>query len=94
MKVLFFGDALWGARSLTRLHNDGVEIAGVVSRLSPSSGDLDEIASQLGLPVYAPNNCNDAGFLERDDSGTARRVPQSLRSAKSRNATSAKQWAT
>ena len=63
MKILYFGDASWGARALKEVVARGHQVLGVVLRVRPTVGDLGSTANELGLPVYQPKNCNDDEFL-------------------------------
>lgn len=65
MRILYFGDAIWGARALRLLHEAGREIAGVVIRTRPTDETLVAAAEELGLPVFQPQRCNAPEFLEQ-----------------------------
>ncbi len=64
MKILYFGDASWGAAALRQLVAAGREIAGVVLRVKPTDDELSQAAAELGLPVYQPPRCNAPDFLD------------------------------
>lgn len=64
MRILFFGDASWGAAALRQLVAAGREIIGVVNRVKPTDGELALAASELGLPIYQPRRCNSPEFLD------------------------------
>lgn len=63
MRILYFGDAVWGAEALRLLHGAGREVIGVVIRTRPTDGEVEKQAKALGLPVFQPLRCNDADFL-------------------------------
>lgn len=64
MKILFFGDACWGAEALHLLHQRSIEIVGVVLRTRPTDETLQQAAEKLGLPLFQPQRCNDPEFLK------------------------------
>jgi methionyl-tRNA formyltransferase len=63
VKVLFFGDGAWAARSLERIAPQW-PIAAVVLRRLPSSEDLADKARALSLPLLQPGHVNSNEFLE------------------------------
>ncbi|MGE5716069.1 MAG: methionyl-tRNA formyltransferase [Acidobacteriota bacterium] len=65
MRLVFFGDGAWAAKSLVRLHQDGHEIPAVVVRRRPTSGEPAETARSLGMPVLQPADANSAEFVAR-----------------------------
>lgn len=65
MRILFFGDAAWAARSLERLCEAGQSVAGVVLRARPTDEDLADTARRLGLPVFQPPRCNSPEFVDQ-----------------------------
>jgi len=64
MKILFFGDASWGAEALQLLHDRNIEIVGVVLRTRPTDDTLQQATEKLGLPLFQPQRCNDPEFLQ------------------------------
>lgn len=64
LKILYFGDASWGAAALRQLVAAGREIIGVVLRVKPTDAELTRAAEELGLPIYQPSSCNAPEFLE------------------------------
>jgi methionyl-tRNA formyltransferase len=65
VKLVFFGDGAWAAKSLSRLCEDGHEILAVVVRCRPSTSGLRETASSMGLPVFQPTGANSPEFIDR-----------------------------
>ncbi|APG27353.1 hypothetical protein A7E78_05540 [Syntrophotalea acetylenivorans] len=63
MKILYFGDADWGAAALRELVRRGHDLLGVVLRKNPTDGELEATARQLDLPIFQPQRCNDPEFL-------------------------------
>jgi methionyl-tRNA formyltransferase len=64
MRILFFGDGAWAAKSLRRLAGPPWEVASVVVREKPSDGTLTDAASERGLPILQPQDANAPEFLE------------------------------
>ena len=64
MRILYFGDASWGATALRQLIANGREIIGVVLRVKPTDDELSLAAKALGLPVFQPQRCNSLDFLD------------------------------
>lgn len=64
MRVLYFGDASWGAESLRQLCTQGVEVAGVVIRAVPTDDALELAAGELCLQTYQLADCNAPEFLD------------------------------
>lgn len=64
MKILYFGDASWGARALEEVVARGHRVLGVVQRVNPTDGEVAATAQKLGLPLYQPQRCNATEFLE------------------------------
>ncbi|HEX7581387.1 MAG TPA: methionyl-tRNA formyltransferase, partial [Thermoanaerobaculia bacterium] len=64
MRILFFGDGAWAAKSLKRLSGPLWEIASVVVRCKPSDDTLVQAARARSLPVLRPENANAPEFLE------------------------------
>jgi len=62
---MFFGDGLWAARSLRRLHEDGHQLVGAVGRVKTSDTTYAAVADELGVTIERPGNCNSPEFLER-----------------------------
>jgi methionyl-tRNA formyltransferase len=64
MRILYFGDAIWGAEALKLLHRSGRHVVGVVVRANPTDGALQAIAQDLGIEVHQPPRCNAPSFLD------------------------------
>lgn len=64
MKILYFGDAHWGAQALYELSRRGYDLVGVVLRVKPTDKTVEEAARELGLPTFQPSRCNAPEFLE------------------------------
>lgn len=63
MRILYFGDASWGAEALELLLAQEVDICGVVQRVHPTDDLLAKTADKHGLALYQPPSCNAADFL-------------------------------
>lgn len=63
MRILYFGDASWGAQALELLHDRGHDLVGVVQRTRPTDDELAGMARKLGLPLFQPLKCNSSEFL-------------------------------
>ena len=68
MKILFAGNKERGARCLEALLAQGHQIVGVITHPSagrlPAKGRLVDLARELRLPVFHPENVNDSPVLE------------------------------
>lgn len=64
MKILYFGDAAWGAETLRKLLAGGREIVGVVVRVKPTDDELTVAAKEFKLPIFQPQRCNSPEFLK------------------------------
>lgn len=64
MKILYFGDADWGANALRELARRGFDLVGVVLRVRPTDGSLETAACDLGVPIFQPRRCNDSEFFD------------------------------
>ena len=63
MRILFFGDGEWAARSLICLAQKGEELLGVVVRVNPGNPALLKSAHASGLPVFQPAQVNNPEFV-------------------------------
>ncbi len=63
LRITFFGDGAWAAKSVTGLLQNGHEIAAVVLRTNPSDSTLQQQAVRLGVPIYRPSRVNDPQFV-------------------------------
>ena len=64
MKILFFGDASWGADALQLLLKQEIDIVGVVLRTRPTDDSLQQTAVKANLPLFQPQQCNAPDFLK------------------------------
>jgi len=64
LKILYFGDAHWGAQALCELARLGHNLVGVVLRVKPTDDTMKSAARDLGLPIFQPPRCNEPRFLE------------------------------
>jgi methionyl-tRNA formyltransferase len=63
LRIAFFGDGAWAAKSVTGLLENGHDISAVVLRTNPSDSTLQDLAIRLGLKIFRPNRVNDAQFV-------------------------------
>lgn len=64
VRIAFFGDGRWAARSFETLMANGHQIVQVVMRTSPTDNKLTETANRAGIEVYRPQNINSRESLE------------------------------
>lgn len=63
IRIVLFGDGLWAAQTLERLHVAGHTIAAVVGRTQPSDPSLAEAARSIGAAWLQPATINAAKSL-------------------------------
>lgn len=65
MRIVFFGDSVWGAAGLGGLLRDGHTIPLVVLRRRPSDDAMQQAAANAAIPTAQPANVNAPEFVER-----------------------------
>jgi methionyl-tRNA formyltransferase len=65
MRILFFGDGVWATNSLSRLAQEHIELAGLVTRTKPTDPALLDMAKKMGIPVLQPIRVNEPDFIDQ-----------------------------
>lgn len=65
IKILFFGDGAWAARTLTQVLEKEFTVVGLVLRNKPTDDSLSLIALENSIKVFQPGNVNSNEFIEQ-----------------------------